>query len=128
HIRAVYDVYSYAVGINSPTAPKQRVATDGEWRIRRPEVTLADLPGTGGTQRLPRRVGKSRAIDLMATGRMITPKDALEWGLFNRVFPRAKFWAETMAFAKGLAYPQHAARAVGLSKLSVTEGLVLPLY
>jgi len=64
----------------------------------------------------------------MATGRMITPKDALDWGLFNRVFPRAKFWDETMAFAKGLAYPQHSGRAVGLIKRSVTEGTEMPMY
>ena len=71
---------------------------------------------------------RSRAIDLMATGRMITPKEALEWGLFNRVFPRAKFWEETMAFAKGLTYPQHSGRAVGLIKRSVTEGTEMPMY
>src|SRR5438445_11112515 len=64
----------------------------------------------------------------MATGRMLTPKEALDWGLLNRVFPRAKFWDETMAFAKGLAYPQHAARAVGFIKRSVTEGLEMPMY
>jgi len=103
-------------------------SADGAWRVGLPEVTLGVLPGTGGTQRLPRLVGKSRAIDLMATGRMITPKEALEWGLFNRVFPRAKFWDETMAFAKGLTYPEHAARAVGFIKRSVTEGVEMPMY
>jgi len=64
----------------------------------------------------------------MATGRMLTPKEALDWGLLNRVFPRARFWEETMAFAKGLTYPQHAARAVGLIKRSVTEGLEMAMY
>jgi len=105
-----------------------RVASDGAWRIGLPEVTLGVLPGTGGTQRLPRLIGKSRAIDLMATGRMLTPKEALDWGLLNRVFPREKFWDETMAFAKGLTYPQHSARAVGFIKRSVTEGLEMPMY
>src|SRR5206468_3850654 len=70
----------------------------------------------------------SSTPDYKATGRMITPKDALDWGLFNRVFPRAKFWDETMAFAKGLAYPQHSGRAVGLIKRSVTEGTEMPMY
>src|SRR2546422_686476 len=67
-------------------------------------------------------------INLMTTGRMLTPKEALDWGLLNRIFPRAKFWEETMAFANGLTYPQHAARAVGLIKRSVTEGLEMPMY
>src|SRR2546427_181366 len=73
-------------------------------------------------------IGKSRAIDLMTTGRMLTPKEALDWGLLNRIFPRAKFWEETMAFASGLTYPEHAARAVGLIKRSVTEGVEMPMY
>src|SRR5437867_10911524 len=105
-----------------------RIASDGAWRVGFPEVTLGVRPGTGGTQRRPRLVGKSRAIDRMATGRMITPKEALDWGLFNRVFPRAKFWEEAMAFEKGLAYPEHSGRAVGLIKRCVTEGTEMPMY
>ena len=105
-----------------------RIAAEGGYKIGLPEVTLGLLPGTGGTQRLPRIIGKNRAIDLMVTGRMLTPKDALEWGLVNRVFPREKFWEETMAFARGLTYPHHAARAVGLIKRSVTEGLEMSMY
>src|SRR5881397_4074078 len=110
---AAIDGHCVGGGLEIAMATYLRVASDGAWRVGLPEVTLGVLPGTGGTQRLPRLVGKSRAIDLMATGRMITPKEALEWGLFNRVFPRAKFWDETMAFAKGLTYPEHAAQAVG---------------
>ena len=125
---AAIDGHCVGGGLEIAMATDLRVASDGAWRIGLPEVTLGVLPGTGGTQRLPRLVGKSRAIDLMATGRMITPKDALDWGLFNRVFPRAKFWDETMAFAKGLAYPQHSGRAVGLIKRSVTEGTEMPMY
>ncbi|TMA08070.1 MAG: enoyl-CoA hydratase/isomerase family protein [Methanobacteriota archaeon] len=125
---AAIDGHCVGGGLEIAMATDVRVASDGAWRVGLPEVTLGVLPGTGGTQRLPRLVGKSRAIDLMATGRMITPKDALEWGLFNRVFPRAKFWEETMAFAKALTYPQHSGRAVGFIKRSVTEGTEMPLY
>ncbi|HLQ41545.1 MAG TPA: enoyl-CoA hydratase-related protein, partial [Thermoplasmata archaeon] len=115
-------------GLEIAMATDLRLASDGAWRIGLPEVTLGVLPGTGGTQRLPRLIGKSRAIDLMTTGRMLTPKEALDWGLLNRLFPQAKFWEETMAFANGLTYPQHAARAVGLIKRSVTEGIEMSMY
>ncbi len=125
---AAIDGHCVGGGLEIAMSTDLRVASDGAWRIGLPEVTLGVLPGTGGTQRLPRLIGKSRAIDLMATGRMLTPKEALDWGLLNRVFPREKFWDETMAFAKGLTYPQHSARAVGLIKRSVTEGLEMPMY
>ncbi len=125
---AAIDGHCVGGGLEIAMATDLRVASDGAWRVGLPEVTLGVLPGTGGTQRLPRLIGKSRAIDLMATGRMLTPKEALDWGLLNRVFPREKFWDETMAFAKGLTYPQHSARAVGLIKRSVTEGVEMPMY
>lgn len=125
---AAIDGHCVGGGLEIAMATDLRLASDGPWRIGLPEVTLGVLPGTGGTQRLPRLIGKSRAIDLMGTGRMLTPKEALEWGLLNRVFPREKFWEETMAFVEGLTYPAHAARAVGFIKRSVTEGLEMPLY
>ena len=125
---AAIDGHCVGGGLEIAMATDLRLVSDGPWRIGLPEVTLGVLPGTGGTQRLPRIIGKSRAIDLMATGRMLTPKEALEWGLVNRIFPREKFWEETMAFARSLTYPHHAARAVGFIKRSVTDGLEMPMY
>ncbi|HII40037.1 MAG TPA: enoyl-CoA hydratase/isomerase family protein, partial [Thermoplasmata archaeon] len=115
-------------GLEIALAADLRFASDGPWKIGLPEVTLGVLPGTGGTQRLPRLIGKSRAIDLMTTGRTLSPKEALEWGVLNRVFPKDGFMEETLAFAQGLAYPNHAARAVGLIKRSVVEGVEVPLH
>ena len=124
---AAIDGHCVGGGLEIALAADLRFASDGPWKIGLPEVTLGVLPGTGGTQRLPRLVGKSRAIDLMVTGRTLIPKEALEWGILNRVFPRDRFWEETMAFARGLAYPGHAARAAGLIKRSVVEGTEMSL-
>src|SRR3989442_535716 len=96
-----------------------------EYKVGLPEVTLGVLPGTGGTQRLPRLIGKSKAIDLMATGRTLTPDEAFQWGLVNRVWDANVFMDETMKYAKGLTYPEHAGRAVGLIKRAVVEGMGL---
>ena len=125
---AAIDGHCVGGGLEIALATDLRFVSDGPWKIGLPEVTLGVLPGTGGTQRLPRLIGKSRAIDLMATGRTLAPKEALEWGIVNRVLPRGTFWEETIAFARGLAYPGHAARAVGLIKRSVVEGIEMPLY
>ena len=114
-------------GLEIALACDLRFMADGAFKIGLPEVTLGVLPGTGGTQRLPRTIGKARAIDLMVTGRLLTPPEALEWGIVNRVWPVADFWRETMAFASSLCYPNHAARAVGFIKRSVQEGMEMSI-
>ncbi len=124
---AAIDGHCVGGGLEIALAADLRFASDGGWKIGLPEVGLGVLPGTGGTQRLPRLIGKSRAIDLMTTGRTLSPKEALEWGILNRVFPKEKFMEETLAFAQDLCYPNHAARAVGLIKRSVVEGIEVPL-
>ena len=125
---AAIDGHCVGGGLEIALAADLRFVSDGPWKIGLPEVTLGVLPGTGGSQRLPRLIGKSRAMDLMFTGRTLSPKEALDWGIVNRVFPRASFWADTLAYATSLAYPTHAARAVGLIKRSVVEGIEMPLY
>ncbi len=100
------------------------MARDGG-KIGLPEVTLGVLPGTGGTQRLPRLVGASRALDLMITGRLLTPDEALAIGLVNYVFPKESFAADVHQYARTLA--QGPARAVSLIKRSVFEGIEMAL-
>jgi enoyl-CoA hydratase len=58
-------------------------------RFGLPEVTLGIFPGFGGTQRLPRLIGKGKAKELIMTGKMITAQEALAMGIVNRVFPQA---------------------------------------
>jgi len=114
-------------GLEISLACDLRFMADGGYKIGLPEVTLGVLPGTGGSQRLPRLVGKSRAIDLMATGRLLTAQEALQIGLVDRVWPKESFWQETLNYAKALCYPNHAARAVGFIKRSVQEGVEMSI-
>src|SRR5438876_5715865 len=66
-----------------------RIAAEGSYRIGLPEVTLGLLPGTGGTQRLPRLIGRQKALDLMLTGRTLAPPEALAAGIVDDVVPAA---------------------------------------
>lgn len=68
-----------------------------------PEVLLGIVPGAGGTQRLPQRVGRLRAKEMIFTGRKITAAEALSMGLVNRVVPRERLLEEAMALAETLA-------------------------
>jgi enoyl-CoA hydratase/carnithine racemase len=97
----------------------------GPYQIGLPEVKLGVLPGTGGTQRLPRLVGKSRGLDLIITGRLLTPEQALEMGLVDRVFPKEDLELKTMEYAQEIA--SGPSRTIGLIKVAVTEGIEMPL-
>jgi enoyl-CoA hydratase len=77
-------------GLEVAMAADIRIARQGGGKIGLPEVALGVLPGTGGTQRLARLVGKARAIELMATGRLISFEDAAEVGLVNHVWGDAE--------------------------------------
>jgi enoyl-CoA hydratase len=102
-----------------------RMMAKDSGKIGLPEVTLGVLPGTGGTQRLPRLIGASRALDLMITGRLLTPEEALQIGLINYLYPKETFVADVTNYARALAHGP--ARAVNLIKRSVVEGVELPL-
>lgn len=112
-------------GLEIALATDIRVMGRDSGQIGLPEVNLGVLPGTGGTQRLPRLVGKSVALDMMITGKTVSPDEALQIGLVNYVFDRDELWDKTLDYAKTLA--SGPSRAVGLIKRSVTEGLEVPL-
>jgi enoyl-CoA hydratase len=98
-------------------------------KVGLPEINLGVLPGTGGTQRLARIVGKSKAIDLMITAETFGFDTALELGIVNRVFEsesHADFMTKAKDFARSFTTPGRASKAVGLIKRSVQTGAELP--
>ena len=72
-------------------------------KFGQPEITLGILPGSGGTQRLPRAVGKAKAMDLCLTARMMDAQEAERAGLVSRVVPNGKLMEEAMAVAEKIA-------------------------
>src|SRR5437667_3622612 len=75
-------------------------------KFGQPEIKLGIMPGAGGTQRLPRAVGKSKAMDLVLTGRMMDAQEAERAGLVSRVVPAEKLLDEAFAVANTICeYP-----------------------
>jgi enoyl-CoA hydratase len=113
-------------GLEIAMAADMRIARKDGGKIGLPEVNLGVLPGTGGTQRLARLVGKSRAIEMMATGRTFSFEEAAEIGLVTHILESENWWGQVMAYARQFCPPQKAARAVGRIKRSVCSGLEVP--
>jgi len=117
-------------GLEIALAADLRVARRGAGRCGLPEVKLGVLPGTGGTQRLVRALGKARAIELMATGETFDFDRALALGLVNQVWDAdsaAAFLARAREYAAQFVPPRAASRAVGLIKRACQTGAELGL-
>jgi enoyl-CoA hydratase len=113
-------------GMEIAMAADLRVARRGAGKMGLPEVALGVLPGTGGTQRLARLVGKSKAIELMATGDLFSFETAEQYGLVNSVVDAAsaaEFRAAALDYARRFVPPAKAALAVGRIKRAVQTGL-----
>ncbi len=113
-------------GLEIALACDIRIARQEAGKIGLPEVNLGVLPGTGGTQRLSRVIGRARALELMATGRTFSFEEALEWGLIHYIYDRDTFWDDLMAYAKQFCPPNKASRAVGRIKRAVVTGSEIP--
>jgi enoyl-CoA hydratase len=113
-------------GLEIAMAADLRIARRGAGRCGLPEVSLGVLPGTGGTQRLARLVGKPRAIELMVTGELFDFEKAQEWGIVNQIFESENFMDRVMEYAGQFVPPGKASKAVGRIKRSVQSGAEIP--
>jgi len=107
---AAVNGYALGGGCELAMACTIRVASENAV-FGQPEVKLGIIPGYGGTQRLPRLVGKGRALEMLLTGEMISASEALRIGLVNRVVPAPELQSTAEAFAKKIiANPSQAVR------------------
>ena len=112
-------------GLEVAMAADIRLARKGAGKLGLPEVSLGVLPGTGGTQRLTRIVGKSKAIELMITGQLFDLERGQELGVLNEIIEAETgeaFLEQVLAYARQFTSPNKAAHAVGRIKRSVQTG------
>jgi enoyl-CoA hydratase/carnithine racemase len=115
-------------GLEVALAADIRIAKKGAGKIGLPEVALGVLPGTGGTQRLARLIGKAKAIEHMATGQLMSFDDAMQMGIVNQVWDDGgvqgySFNEAILEYARQFTPPNKASRAVGRMKRAVQSGV-----
>ncbi len=125
-VLAALEGHTVGGGLEIAMAADILIAKKDSGKVGLPEINLGVLPGTGGTQRLARRVGKTRAIDLMITGRLITFEEAKELGIVNYIHDGADFAGHVHEFARQFCPPNRASKAVGRIKRSVQSGAEVP--
>ncbi len=118
-------------GLEIAMAADLRIALKGSGKVGLPEVSLGVLPGTGGTQRLSRLVGKTKAIELMVEGNLFEFEEAERLGIVNYVWPAEEngvaWWDRVMKYARSFCPPNKASKAVGRIKRAVQTGWELPM-
>ena len=116
-------------GLEVAMAADIRIARKGSGKMGLPEVSLGVLPGTGGTQRLARLVGKSKAIELMAGGELFDFERGVELGIVNQLFESEtieQFRQQVIEYARQFTTPKRASYAIGRIKRSVQTGAEIP--
>ena len=121
---AAINGYALGGGCELAMACTIRLAADSA-KLGQPEINLGIIPGYAGSQRLPRLVGKGRALELLLTGAHIDAEEAYRIGLVNRVIPDAELMTEALALAAVLA--TKAPTAVRAIIAAVNDGLEMPL-
>ncbi|HYW89604.1 MAG TPA: enoyl-CoA hydratase-related protein [Chloroflexota bacterium] len=112
-------------GLEIALACDFRFAAEGEYRLGVPEVNLGLLPGNGGTQRLTRLIGRTRALEMLLSGQPVAPARALEVGLVERIVPGESLLEEAIGYVAKIA--QGPSLAVGNIKVATKIGADLPL-
>ncbi|MGH7645687.1 MAG: enoyl-CoA hydratase/isomerase family protein [Gemmatimonadales bacterium] len=113
-------------GLEIAMACDIRLARENAGKIGLPEVNLGVLPGTGGTQRLARIVGKTCALEMMVKGETVSFDKAKELGLVNEIYPSKEFWDQVLLYARQFCPPHKASKAVGMIKRAVQSGAEVP--
>ena len=121
---AAINGYALGGGLELALACTIRIAADSA-KMGLPEVKIGILPGAGGTQRLPRLIGKGLAAEMILTGEMIDAKEAYRIGLVNRVVPAEQLMATAEEIGRKIL--RNAPIAVALAKDAIEVGKNLPL-
>ena len=126
-VLAALNGHTVGGGLEVALAADIRIARKDAGKIGLPEVALGVLPGTGGTQRLARLIGKAQAIELMATGRLMTFDEAKALGLVHHVWGdedlKGRAFADAVLdYARQFTPPGKASAAVGRMKRAVQSG------
>ncbi|HEV7671307.1 MAG TPA: enoyl-CoA hydratase/isomerase family protein [Thermoanaerobaculia bacterium] len=124
---AALEGHTVGGGLEIAMAADIRIAKrDPKSKVGLPEVNLGVLPGTGGTQRFARIVGKSKAIEMMTIGNLISFEDAEGLGIIDRIFDGDDFMGQIHAYARQFCPPNKSSKVVGRIKRSVQSGLEIP--
>lgn len=113
-------------GLEIALACDLRIARKGDFQFGLPEVALGVLPGTGGTQRLSRLIGKAKSIELMVEGAKMNVGQAMDLGVINKIWAGEtadEFLRQVVDYARGFCPPNGAAMAVGRIKRAVQSGM-----
>lgn len=122
---AAINGYALGGGCELALACDMRIAAERA-KLGQPEVKLGIIPGWGGTQRLPRLIGRSRAKQLMLTGAMVSATESLRLGLVDRVVAEAELLPSARHLAEQIA--GHSQLAVGLIKEAIDNGLEMDIH
>ena len=121
---AAINGYAFGGGLEAALACDLRIAAEGA-QMGQPEVGLGLLPGWGGTQRLPRLLGESRAMEIMLVGEPLTAQRAFEIGLVHQVVPPEELRAAANALAERIC--RNGPLAVRACKMAAQRGLATSL-
>lgn len=115
-------------GLEIAMAADIRIARKNAGKMGLPEINLGVLAGTGGTARLSRLIGKSKSLELMVTGQLISFEDGIEMGLINHIFEgnAEEFRRDVLDWTNQFTLPNKAVKAVGNIKRSVQSGPEMP--
>lgn len=126
-IIAAINGHAVGGGLEIAMATDIRIAKKEGGKVGLAEINLGVMPGMGGTQRLPRLVGKAKALELCATGKTIAFEEALEMGLIHTIYERENFMDRVLDYARQFVPPNKASLAVGKVKRAIQTGIEMSM-